>query len=112
VPRFVILEHDWPQLHWDLLLEAGPVLRAWRLLDEPGPGRTVAAQTHTDHRLLYLEYEGPVSGGRGTVRQWDAGTFNWIEDGERVVILLQGAKLTGHYALEGHAHGLQFGKLA
>ncbi len=75
MPRYVILEHDWPQLHWDLLLECGPVLQAWRLLREPSPDAAVPAERNVDHRLVYLDYEGPVSGGRGTVRQWDAGEY-------------------------------------
>jgi hypothetical protein len=75
VPRFVILEHDWPTTHWDLLLEASPVLKAWRLLAEPGEGRAVPAEPNFDHRLVYLDYEGPLTGNRGTVRRWDAGTF-------------------------------------
>src|SRR5205823_5835731 len=80
MPRFVILEHDWPTRHWDLLLEAGGVLRAWRLLDEPVPGTPVPAEPNADHRLFYLDYEGPVSGGRGNVSRWAAGVFDWIED--------------------------------
>ena len=28
-----------------------------------------------DHRLAYLDYEGPISGGRGTVARWDCGTY-------------------------------------
>ena len=81
MPRFVILEHDWPARHWDLLLEAGAVLRAWRLLAEPGPAAAVPAEPNADHRPAYLDYEGPVSGGRGTVSRWDAGTFTWRADG-------------------------------
>ena len=101
MPRYVILEHDWPTLHWDLFVEAGPVLRAWRLLAEPNSGHVVAAEANGDHRLDYLTYEGPVSGGRGTVSRWDAGTFTWI-DGEngRVVMELQGGKLAGRVSLE------------
>jgi hypothetical protein len=75
VPRFVILHHDWPTPHWDLLLEYGPVLKAWRLLAEPGAGRTVPAEANFDHRPLYLDCEGPLSGGRGRVTRWDAGTY-------------------------------------
>src|SRR5918995_6074940 len=71
VPRFVVLEHDWPAVHWDLLLECGPVLRAWRLLAEPGPGRAVPAEPNFDHRPVYLDYEGPLSGDRGRV--WRGG---------------------------------------
>ena len=100
MPRFVILEHDWPARHWDLFLEAGPVLRAWRLLAEPGPGVAVPAEANAEHRLLYLDHEGPVSGGRGSVSRWDAGTFDWVADGaEGVVVELAGAKLTGVFAV-------------
>lgn len=112
MPRFVILEHDWPTLHWDFLLESGPVLRAWRLLAEPGLGRIVPAEPNADHRLLYLDYEGPIGGDRGQVRQWDRGQFNWIADGEHVEIDLQGARLTGRCRIEPHANGLRFVCLA
>ena len=80
--RFVILEHDHPVLHWDLMLEAGDVLRTWRLA-EPPTGQTfaIAAESLPDHRLAYLEYEGPVSGNRGSVKRWDHGVFEEIETG-------------------------------
>ena len=107
MPRFVVLEHDWPTLHWDFLLESGSVLRAWRLLAEPGPGCDVAAEPNADHRLLYLDYEGPVSGGRGNVRQWDAGTFDWVtEEAARVEIVLMGKKLAGRCAIVRQANGV------
>ena len=70
MPRFVILEHDYPQQHWDLMLEAGPVLRTWRLAEPPDVGRPVAATASFDHRPVYLDYEGPVSGNRGTVQRF------------------------------------------
>ena len=101
MPRFVILEHDWPARHWDLLLEAGPVLRAWRLLAEPEPGVAVPAEPNADHRPLYLDYEGPVSGGRGRVSRWDAGTFEWLADEpDRVAVELRGARLAGVFVIE------------
>jgi hypothetical protein len=100
MPRFVILEHDWPVRHWDLLLEAGEVLWAWRLLAEPVPGSTVAAVPNADHRLLYLDYEGPVSGGRGRVFRWAAGVFDWIEDVPgRVRIRVTSDRLSGQITL-------------
>lgn len=95
MPRFVVLAHDWPRPHWDLLVEAGPVLRAWRLLDPPAAGAG-GAEPSADHRLLYLGYEGPVSGGRGTVARYDAGTCDWIEDGpDRARLDMRGARLSG-----------------
>ena len=72
--RFVILEHDHPRLHWDFMLEWGGVLRTWRLPAPPANGDMIAEQIG-DHRLAYLAYEGPVSGGRGKVKCWDRGTY-------------------------------------
>lgn len=108
MPRFVVLEHDWPTLHWDFLLEAGPVLRAWRLREEPGAGRIVPAEGNADHRRLYLDYEGPVAGNRGTVRRWDAGEFDWLNDEpDRVDVELRGTRLRGRAVLSATVFELQ-----
>lgn len=76
MPRFVILEHDHPLLHWDLMLEADGVLQTWRLAQAPELRREIDAVALGDHRLAYLDYEGPVSGNRGAVQRWDAGEFS------------------------------------
>jgi hypothetical protein len=90
------LEHDYPELHWDLMLEADQVLRTWRLAALPQPAQIVKAAASFDHRLLYLDYEGPISGGRGSVRRWDSGVFTWQTDApERIVLHLDGAHLHG-----------------
>lgn len=75
MPRFVLLEHDHPVLHWDLMLECGDTLRTWRLDRVPTVTATIPADPLPDHRLAYLDYEGPVSGARGTVKRVDAGEF-------------------------------------
>ena len=91
IRRFAILTHNHPFFHWDLLLEAGEVAWTWRLLDEPGPDRTVRAERIGDHRLLYLDYAGPVSGGRGEVARWDAGTYRIVhETDEQLTVWLSG----------------------
>ena len=96
MPRYVILRHDHPALHWDLMLEAGDRLRTWRLAELPHPGVVVAAEPIGDHRRLYLDYEGPVSGGRGTVERWDAGTFAGDANApERVTVSVDGRRLRG-----------------
>ena len=33
MPRFVLLRHDHPELHWDLMFEAGAAL--WTTLSNP-----------------------------------------------------------------------------
>jgi hypothetical protein len=96
VPRFVILEHDHPVLHWDLLLETGPVLRGWRLLELPRAGVAIAAEVTFDHRLIYLDYEGPVSGNRGTVRRWDEGTYELeVDSADELNFRLTGQRVAG-----------------
>jgi hypothetical protein len=101
MPQFAVLTHDHPFPHWDFLLETGESCRTWRLLEEPGPGRTVPAEPLPDHRLHYLTHEGPVSRGRGTVARWDAGSFNWTEDTpDRVEVELAGVFLRGRCVLE------------
>lgn len=73
--RFVILEHDHPFLHWDLLLQDGNVLKAWRLLKPVQCGTWIPAETLPDHRLLYLDYEGPITNHRGNVTRVAAGRY-------------------------------------
>lgn len=75
--RYVVLRHDHPEVHWDFMLEAEGVLRTWRL---PSPPHAMAMEATAlpDHRLAYLDYEGPVSDGRGTVVCWDRGTYEML----------------------------------
>ena len=101
MPRFALLIHDSPRgLHYDLLLESGDVLRTWALPHLPAPGVETECEALADHRPVYLDYEGPISGGRGTVTRWDRGTFRveaWT-DGE-IAIELSGEKLAGRIEL-------------
>jgi hypothetical protein len=100
MPRFVLLQHDHPRLHWDLMLEAGEVLRTWRLSAPPEPGQRIAAEATFDHRRMYLDYEGPVSGNRGTVTRWDSGEFAWVHEAlESLVMELNGQRLRGPASL-------------
>ncbi len=99
MPRFVILTHDWPNPHWDLLLEDGERLLSWRLLREPAPGM-IPAERIADHRPFYLEYEGPVSGDRGSVSRWDAGTFEWLKRTDEIFeVLVNGTNCRGRMTL-------------
>jgi hypothetical protein len=101
MPRFVILEHDHPQLHWDLMLEDGAALRTWRLLAPLQQGETFTALRSLDHRLLYLDYEGPISGGRGQVSRRDRGDFIWrVQAADRIEVYLAGDRWRGVLRLE------------
>lgn len=109
MPRFVLLHHDFPPRlgkpsHWDLMLEDDGVLITWALAEQPAAGgaggSTIAATRLADHRLDYLDYEGPVSGDRGSVRRLDAGSFSWLERRPaRVRIELDGETLSGEIML-------------
>jgi hypothetical protein len=76
MPRFVVLRHESPHgVHFDFMLEAGDVLKTWALPQPPQPGVEMECMALADHRLAYLDYEGPLSGDRGTVTRWDYGEY-------------------------------------
>ena len=110
MPRFVILEHDHPELHWDLMLEAGEVLRTWRLSRPPETsGATIDALAIGDHRKAYLDDEGPVSGGRGSVKRWDAGEYELMGLANDLRLVFRGQRLHGQARLQlGHANAWGF----
>jgi hypothetical protein len=54
-----------------------------------------------DHRLTYLDYEGEVSGKRGSVTAWDTGTYEAMEwTDTRIRLALAGRKLKARLVLE------------
>jgi hypothetical protein len=102
MPRYVILEHDTPQgLHWDVMLQWGEVLRTWAAPDLPDSKLTLNVRDLPDHRAAYLDYEGPVSGGRGSVSRWDQGTYEIVQQSDtRLVVELSGQRMTGRAVLQ------------
>ncbi len=104
--RFVVQQHaNSTGTHYDLMLESGEALATWQIPEPPdGPEHTAARIG--DHRSTYLTYEGELSGGRGSVRIWDAGTLAITEYTEdHVLFTLDGKQMNGRYALllEGNA---------
>jgi hypothetical protein len=100
MPRFVLLEHNWNGVHWDFMLEAGEVLRTWAIDAPIVPGRSLPARSLGDHRKIYLDYEGPIAGDRGSVRRIDTGTFQvliWLREHVRVEV--SGSQLVGEVDL-------------
>jgi hypothetical protein len=112
MPRFVLLYHDCPPdyvraSHWDLMLEAGDVLRTGALAALPrswgvwrertaaqfpacaavAGGEEIAAVALGDHRRHYLEFEGEVSGGRGRVVRVARGEYAIEEEGPGCCLL-------------------------
>lgn len=101
--RFVIHQHTGHgQDHYDLMIAAGEVLATWQftgnpteLADAPLPCRRIQ-----DHRTAYLDYEGPISRGRGKVRAVDRGESEVLADGQAGWrVKLTGEKLAGVFDL-------------
>lgn len=101
MPRYVILFHETPPdfprpTHYDLMLEWGESLRTWAISESPFDGCDLPAQLLPDHRLAYLDYEGPVSHDRGVVSRWDAGKYEIREENEsRIEVGVEGIRLQG-----------------
>jgi hypothetical protein len=95
MPRFVLLRHTCPHgyvkpSHWDFMLEADDQLMTWELRELPAAwGGSGGATTNVirlpDHRLAYLDYEGTVSGDRGSVHRIASGTFEMVEHTEHKI---------------------------
>lgn len=116
--RFALLRHDCPAdyrdgPHWDLMLErpeasAERRLATWSLLRLPTAWgvalgldsereETVEAARLEDHRAVYLDKEGPLSGDRGSVTRIDGGPIEWLErsDDLQRVRMLAPSRLAG-----------------
>jgi hypothetical protein len=93
--RYVILKHETMYgVHFDFMLEVGGTLKTWSLPQPPSPGMEMDAEALPDHRIAYLDYEGAVSGNRGTVARWDSGTYEVENQSEtETVVRLTGEKL-------------------
>ena len=84
------------------MLEANGVLRTWVLTALPADDsrEDILAERLPDHRLDYLDYEGPLSGQRGTVRREDAGTYaSLAESKDAWEVRLAGQQIRGRMRL-------------
>lgn len=98
--EFVILFHKMPETssradHWDLMLEWEGSLVVWALESLPIEGETIRGTRLPDHRWDYLQIQGPLTGGRGTVAQWAKGKCQWLERGTlRQVVQLEASDIS------------------
>ena len=104
-PRFALLRHDGHgATHFDLLIEHGAALTTWQFDASPAalaPGRDLRGRRLPDHRRLYLDYEGPVSNGRGQVTRMDGGLGELRElQPDHFALTLRGARLRGTFRLD------------
>lgn len=107
--RFVVLHHKGHgDPHWDLMIERGGFLETWRLpLPRPvadslaGPAERIG-----DHRPAYLDYEGPIGGGRGDVQRLAGGEMRILCFGEAWRrFRIPTGRFSGDYLLERNADG-------
>lgn len=71
--------------HWDLMVENGDSLLTWELETLPeavtgGQPLPWLARRLPDHRYVYLDYEGMLSGGRGQVARVAGGMADVLSD--------------------------------
>lgn len=104
MPRYVLLRHDHPILHWDLMLEVGSTLWTWRL-STPPDDQPRRAERLGDHRRIYLDYEGPVSGGRGRVDRLAGGTYEAVRWDESALVVRLSGEIVGLLQLSADDQG-------
>ncbi|MBM4004311.1 MAG: hypothetical protein FJ295_13670 [Planctomycetes bacterium] len=84
--RFAILRHDLDDgsFHFDWMFESQPgsPLRTWSVpeLADPGMEFRGPCRRLDDHRAVYLDYQGPLTGQRGAVTRIDQGEFRLLVD--------------------------------
>ena len=105
MPRFVILRHQMPPQssrpdHWDLMLEDGSHLLTWALPAVPLVGEQFWALPLAEHRIEYLDYEGPLTGDRGSVTRHDWGSYKQLsDDDQQQVFMLRGQYMSGRVTI-------------
>lgn len=110
--RFVVQRHAARNLHFDLRLEIGGVLKSWAIPKGPSlnPNDKRLAVETEDHPMEYLDFEGVIPKGNygaGKMEIWDSGTFEpysgrtlrkMYSEGD-IKLKFHGGKLRGSFAL-------------
>ncbi len=75
-------------------------LKTWALECVPDSRDEQIAHRLADHRMDYLDYQGPLSGGRGHVQSWDHGNYSVLSlASDSWQLHLQGERLVGRVSL-------------
>lgn len=110
---YVIQKHNASNLHYDLRLELGGVLKSWAVPKGPStdPSEKKLALPTEDHPIDYKDFEGTIPEGEygaGTVIIWDSGTYKNLKEDislqdafekGKLEIFIEGEKLKGGYVL-------------
>jgi len=95
------------------MFEDGESLRTWALSREPFTAEELEAEQLSDHRLAYLEYEGPVLGDRGSVTRWDQGKYRLKKETPDVwQAEMHGARILGSLTLVRKTKGNHFWRVS
>lgn len=100
--RFVVLRHDCPDGSWHLdwmiqrsdpAVDPSRPLLSFRVGVSPLAADRFEAERIGDHRAAYLDHEGEVSGGRGSVTRVSSGrALITALDPDRIEIVLDGSR--------------------
>lgn len=98
--KYVIQHHITANSHFDFMIDNGESLDTWQIHESDilplMSGEPVITKLIQPHRRDYLEYEGPVSRGRGRVEIYDTGKYNVIfREKDLILLNLRGNKLSG-----------------
>lgn len=86
--RFVVQDHITENRHFDLMIETdGDLLPTWRImpsdLDRLLNGQEIKAVRIRDHEKRFLDYEGSLSAGNGSVKIFDRGNSELLKQNDR-----------------------------
>jgi hypothetical protein len=94
-----MLESDGRLMTWELR----ELPAAWQVALQPESVDALPLAQATrlaDHRLEYLDYEGPISGDRGSVCRVDRGTYQVRQEtASQLTVELEGSLLRGPVSL-------------
>ena len=99
--RFSIAKHEMPanssrHSHFDLFLESEGTLMTWELTSLLTTQNNQVVRRLANHRLVYLDFQGPLSDDRGTVKLVDTGSLEWVTlESERLISRINGQTTDG-----------------